>query len=199
MGEIFAFSNERTLDRVIQIASVPLNFLVGSRLLQPEDIVYAKITELESDTEAKAVQVIRKSDETTEDFDEGLTWDSDADQSEKNIVENLIAYEGFKFKVDQLVECAYIPFADEPKWVGFPPSAGSERPWIRITSVTNPSTYVGDIETNPFDNTVIEPSVAVRVPNATANQIAVGDTFFADGPFDDGGTLTYIIDAPLLA
>ena len=123
--EIYAFSNERTQDALIRIASSPLNFLVGSRAIQPSDIMFAKVTEIISgsnDEEAKAIQVSRNTDNSTENYTNGMLWDSDADQSIVYNEVNLICYPGYKFKVNQIIEVAYIPFADEAKWIGFPPS-----------------------------------------------------------------------------
>jgi len=196
-NKAFAFADEATLDKVIRFVSDPIQFLAGSFGISQKNILTAKVTEVVTDTEVKALQVSRQSDGNTTDYPNGLTFDDDADQSQKNNVPNLITYEGFKFSVDQIVEVILIPFEDGAKFVGFPPSAGSERPVVEITSVDTPSTGVGEVQVSWFDNTQVEAGVPLVFANAAANSMNVGDRFFCDTA-DDAGTLKYIINPPLL-
>ena len=181
----YAFADEATLDKVIRFVSDPINFLAGSFGISQKNILNAKVTEVISDTEVKAIQVIRQSDGNTTDYPNGLTFDDDADQDQKNNVPNLITYEGFKFSVDQIVEVLLIPFEDGAKFVGFPPSAGSERPFV--TSPITGQQYGGTYDfpggtLTPFTEQkafwIVTPWGS-RVPLPT-DELVAGYQFFAD-------------------
>jgi hypothetical protein len=70
---------------------------------------------------------------------------------------------------------------------------GSVRSYVKITAVTDPENYTGDILNGPDDETIKETGVSIKVKGATANAYIVGYTAFADKSGD-----VYYLDGFLL-
>jgi len=194
----FAFADERTLDRVLALVSDPIDFLTESGIISQENISLAKITEIISDTEAKAIQHFRNSDGSTEEYPGGLLFDTDEDQTILTNVPNLIAYAGFKFTEDQVVQTAYIPFADGAKHVGFPPASGGARPLIRLNAESlsgNPGEFAGDIVLSRTDTGgVITAGITIVAPKVQQGTLPIAGgnpgRFYRADPVDNVGNIS---------
>jgi hypothetical protein len=74
---------------------------------------------------------------------------------------------------------------------------GSVRQWVEITSVTDPSTYIGKLYDFP-DGDIEETGITIKVYGATSNEYKVGYSAFADKSKDGSGNEVYYIDGYLL-
>lgn len=75
-------------------------------------------------------------------------------------------------------------------------AGGAERPFIKITSSTSPSEYIGVKLVSYFDQTPTGDPIDIIAKDVVSNVIANNTTFFAD-PQDDNGTTKYIISPPV--
>jgi len=71
--------------------------------------------------------------------------------------------------------------------------AGSVRSYVKITAVTDPENYTGDILNGPDDETIKETGISIKVKGATANAFSIGYSDFADKSGD-----AYYLDGFLL-
>lgn len=74
---------------------------------------------------------------------------------------------------------------------------GSVRQWVKITSVTSPSEYVGDLYQFP-DGPVTQTEIKISVYGASTNEYYVGYAAFADKSTNTDGEDVYYIDGYLL-
>lgn len=173
--QIFAFGDLNTLQQVINLVRRPADLSREDRIGFSTDIIWAKITDRISDTEAKAIQVLRDKDGVFTDYENGLLWDSDEDQDEKNILPNLICFEGYKFpEVDQAVEAQYLALENEAVWIGIPPAAGgAEFDLIMLTGASvsgNNEEFQAQIIDNRIDKTPLQP-ITAYAPQLTAGTL----------------------------
>jgi hypothetical protein len=74
---------------------------------------------------------------------------------------------------------------------------GSVRQWVKITSVTSPSEYIGDLYDFP-DGSATQTGIKISVYGASSNEYNVGYAAFADKSTDSAGEDVYYIDGYLL-
>ena len=74
---------------------------------------------------------------------------------------------------------------------------GSVRQWVKITSVTSPSEYIGDLYDFP-DGSAIQTGIKISVYGASTNEYNVGYPAFADKSTNADGEDIYYIDGYLL-
>ncbi len=76
---------------------------------------------------------------------------------------------------------------------------GGTRSYVKITSVTSPSTYVGDVIVGPDDGTPLIEDIVIKVENALLNAFDVGYSSFADKYTNGSGVDEYYLAALLLS
>lgn len=96
--------------------------------------------------------------------------------------------------IDDIVLLQRYPHLSETSdWLVVETGGATSRAYIQITGVTDPATYIGNLLTSPDDDTIITEGIEIKVPDATANEFAIGYSDFAD--VVDG---RYFLDGTLL-
>lgn len=194
MSTVYGFNNENDINRVLQMLA---SFEGGksrsviSKSSVRQDARYAKVLtvfnnsedEDNDDKEATAVEVAWSN--TTYDFavvttnpvqyDAALLDSAGATVFSRNNITSKKA-----MAVDDIVELQNYPHLSETSDWLVVESGGAERPYVIITAVTDAANYIGNVLKGPTDSTVIKTGVAIKVLDATANELEVGYKSFSD-------------------